>query len=80
MIKPWARKAGLKFNEIHELLPYDVSAGSMLVWVFYDLYVWATHALYTHGQYCWLLIKVDSKKVPAPPPPLYMLIVKVDLS
>jgi len=46
----------------------DVNAGSVLVWVVYDLYVWATHALYTHGQYCWLLIKVDSKKVlPASP-------------
>jgi len=47
---------------------HDVSAGSVLVWVFYDLYIWATYALYTHGQYCWLLIKVDSKKVPPLPP------------
>ncbi len=72
MIKPWAQKAGLKFNEIHELLLFvswcecGICVGLSLLWSI----CLGNSCLYTHGQYCWLLIKVDGKKVHPRPPPL----------
>jgi hypothetical protein len=76
MIKPWTRKAGLKFNEIHELLPFvswcecGICVGLSLLWFICLgnsclVYTWAILLTTDKGRY--------SKKVcPLAPPTLHV--------